>query len=544
MPRAVRHFLVAVLAMALGASRVGAGVGAWTSSGPPGIVEALAISPNPDGRAYAITNSGLYQSPDAGQTWFAVGAPPPLQSLQELALDPFFPDLLYAAGDGVLRTTLGGFQWVSGSGLPPGFLATRVATDNYGVVLVSGPDLGMYWSGEFGMSWLRITTPFSRPLAIAVDASATGRFYAGTESGEVFRSNDSGRSWSPVGTGLPGAPVLELTASYRTNPDLYATVAGGGVFRNRSSSGTWSAAGTGLPSSEGIRVCADPQSSNVLYAATGGGVYRSVDSGDSWAPFSDGIPQGLGVRQVMTNSTGRSLIAIPASGPGTLLYRLPNPALRGAGPASPVVANTPVSVTLRIDPPQPEGLRIGFSFSDPSVFTAFSDAVGTTPLQETVSVPVRAVGGGKANVKATLPELVGGANVTIEVDVVNPAPPNISFVYPPNATGQTSAFLLSVHTSKADDPQFVTGTAVYWNGSPRKTELKGICTVGCVTWLEAEILESDVHGGGTATLTLVNPGPGGGVSAPFAFLVRSPDRSPIVARPGPRPGTRVKPPRG
>jgi hypothetical protein len=68
---------------------------------------------------------------------------------------------------------------------------------------------------------------------------------------------------------------------------------------------------------------------------------------------------------------------------------------------------------------------------------------------------------------------------------------------------------------------FISGSVVNWNGSPRTTTF---VSAGQVT---AEILVSDIATASTASITVTNPVPGGGISNPSPFEVSSPVASPI-----------------
>ncbi|HXE74302.1 MAG TPA: SBBP repeat-containing protein [Candidatus Xenobia bacterium] len=118
---------------------------------------------------------------------------------------------------------------------------------------------------------------------------------------------------------------------------------------------------------------------------------------------------------------------------------------------------------------------------------------------------------------------------TVDVTVFNPAPvgglsntaqfviQNGNFPIPSiTSTNPTSAFsgggnlLLTVNGS-----DFVANSVLRWNGSDRST------TVVNVNQLTATILSSDTADGQVAQLTVFNPAPGGGESAPFPFTVNN-----------------------
>jgi hypothetical protein len=79
----------------------------------------------------------------------------------------------------------------------------------------------------------------------------------------------------------------------------------------------------------------------------------------------------------------------------------------------------------------------------------------------------------------------------------------------PDATAPGGAgFTLTVNGSG-----FVTASVVHWNGSPRAT------TFASSSKLTATILASDIKTASTASVTVVNPSPGGGTSNTQFFSI-------------------------
>lgn len=112
---------------------------------------------------------------------------------------------------------------------------------------------------------------------------------------------------------------------------------------------------------------------------------------------------------------------------------------------------------------------------------------------------------------------------TVAVTVFNPSPgggtsnslniaitvgPTISSLEPANAFAGGRTFALTVNGAN-----FIDTSVVRWNGSDRNT------TFSSSTMLVASIPESDIAGPGTASVTVFNPGPGGGESSPFTYSV-------------------------
>ncbi len=92
----------------------------------------------------------------------------------------------------------------------------------------------------------------------------------------------------------------------------------------------------------------------------------------------------------------------------------------------------------------------------------------------------------------------------------NPVP-IASSLNPTSAPAGTSAFTLAVSGSN-----FVAESVVRWNGANRTT------TVVSATQLTAAISAADIAAQGSATVTVFNPAPGGGVSGNLTFTITAP----------------------
>jgi subtilisin family serine protease len=94
---------------------------------------------------------------------------------------------------------------------------------------------------------------------------------------------------------------------------------------------------------------------------------------------------------------------------------------------------------------------------------------------------------------------------------VLPPAPVVSSISPATMSAGAAPFTLTVNGSN-----FVTGSVVRWNGSDRAT------TFVNSTQVRAAISASDIANIGTAQVTVFNPAPGGGVSAPRPFSITQP----------------------
>ena len=129
------------------------------------------------------------------------------------------------------------------------------------------------------------------------------------------------------------------------------------------------------------------------------------------------------------------------------------------------------------------------------------------------------------------PEPGGGVSNPQTFTINNPLPVTSS-ISPTSRTAGQAAFTLTVNGS-----EFLPGSEVRWNGDSRTT------TYLSDTQLTADITADDIATADTASITVFNPEPGGGVSNPQTFtIIAPPAAKPVVEKVVPSygpPGTQV-----
>ncbi|MBS0439119.1 MAG: hypothetical protein JSS33_06900, partial [Proteobacteria bacterium] len=147
----------------------------------------------------------------------------------------------------------------------------------------------------------RLVGPFRGGWATMADgiADQPNTFYFGAAGGGVWKTDDAGATWHPMGD-LPAAPVGALAIA-PSNPEViyvgtgqvaarYDVAAGTGVYKSSDGGKSWSSAGLAATRHIG-KILVDPRDANtVLVGALGHyfgpnperGVFRSTDGGKTW----------------------------------------------------------------------------------------------------------------------------------------------------------------------------------------------------------------------------------------------------------------------
>lgn len=265
------------------------------SEGEEPITSVWSLAQN-QGALYAgVGPAGLFRSDDMGLTWTHVEGLRNHPSCSEwqpggaglilhsIVVDPSNPESMWTAisAAGVFYTSDGGKTW------EPRNRGTRAD------FLPEGQNYP-----EFGQC--------VHSLVMAPDMS--NRLYQQNHCG-MYRSDDSGRSWQSVESGLPstfGFPAATHPRDSDTlfllplNGDMqgrYVPDAKAAVWRTRDAGQSWEALRSGLPQENvyfGVLRQAmatdNLESAGVYFGTNTGSLYASLDEGDNWTRIAEHLP--------------------------------------------------------------------------------------------------------------------------------------------------------------------------------------------------------------------------------------------------------------
>ena len=285
-----------------------------------------------------------------------------------LTVDDRNPDLVYTTDLGrTLATMDGGATW----------------TARYSTLASGTPRRDATWNS----TGLDVTTTYGY---VFDPFDSRRRFILTTDIG-LFRSEDSGRSWSHSVDGVPGR-WRNTTYSVAFDPDvpgkMWAAMSDihdlprpkmwrrtptsnyiGGICVSTDGGRTWQSSSNNLPPTAPTHILVDPTSppgERTLWVATmGHGVYRSTDDGHTWSPANRGIKEAYPLAWRLARSSDGILYALIArrsedgsignSGDGAL-YRSTDRGDSWFPTTLPKGANAPNG--LAIDPSNPQRLYL------------------------------------------------------------------------------------------------------------------------------------------------------------------------------------------
>ena len=299
-----------VLAGALVLAHVGAafsGTNRWTETGPEASDVRAKFSNNPD-IAYARGGDKLWKSTNGGQDWVQLLSKN--ASWYPFAVDPtdpnvviigygFFTDGLLRSIDGGETFTAGSYSWFTALEFSADATVVYGANSNLTTPIVRSFDKGATWTtmASAGLPTAPGTANYYPSVrALGVERSNVNTVYAGYQHPDyqgVYRSLDAGASWTPA-SGLMGITVNEIVSHPSIAGRVFAATSAG-LFRSNDTGATWSRVAdpstTGVATVDMQSVAFDRVDSQMLFAggAQRGEIFFSADGGASWTRRDTGV---------------------------------------------------------------------------------------------------------------------------------------------------------------------------------------------------------------------------------------------------------------
>lgn len=191
-----------------------------------------------------------------------------------IAVSQHNSDVIYHAGNKVLKSTFRGENWQEISG---------DLTKNDPIKA----------EGTGNIQYGTITTFEESPI----DAN---ELWVGTDDGNVQLTTDGGKTWTLLNANIPNNPeywVTRIEASAHTKGTAYVSFNGmrrdvfeAYLYKTTDYGKTWASIAAGLPKEPVNVIREDHINPNLLFVGTELGIYASIDAGKNWAELDNNYP--------------------------------------------------------------------------------------------------------------------------------------------------------------------------------------------------------------------------------------------------------------
>ena len=132
---------------------------------------------------------------------------------------------------------------------------------------------------------------------VRVDPNSSNTIYVGAPAGGLWKSSDSGLTWSCLTDNQAVLGVSDICIDPNNSNTIYIATGDGdgadtysvGVLKSTDGGQTWQTTGLNFQVTQSRRIrrlLIDPSNSNILYAAATNGLYKTVNAGSSWSSIS------------------------------------------------------------------------------------------------------------------------------------------------------------------------------------------------------------------------------------------------------------------
>lgn len=286
----------------------------WYKSNAPTSLWRSTASDSTGNKLVAVVEGGyIYTSNDAGVIW---NGPYAFSAEWTHVASNSNGSRLYATRDDtnsrIWSSINGGSIWNVLANCPQSRWR-RVSTDSNGQYLVASnievTFTGyIYTSSNYGTSWTQRTAAGNRNWSgLAVNSSGS-IMYACVFGGAIWRSTNSGASWSVINNA--NINWIDI-ATDSTGTKVVAVVKGGGIYTSINSGVTWSNSND-APIANWECVASDSTGTNLI-AGSNGSIYISNNSGVNWIQQTSSPTNVIWI-SVTTNSDGTEYSAAVLDG--------------------------------------------------------------------------------------------------------------------------------------------------------------------------------------------------------------------------------------
>jgi len=247
-------------------------------------VTALEISPSNPEEIWVVTgwseSGSVYKSENGGAEWSKVDIGVEGKKVHQIVIAPGNPMILYLSGSfGILKSTDGGLNW-EGAGVTDSCRALALDPVYPDIVFAATTfesEPALFKSENAGASWDKYSLAgIGRLLTLTINPDNSGKMIAGSYNSGIYTSGDGGQTWQDSGQGITANIVYDSYVDPRAHMEFIAGTESG-VFR-RNSKNNWHR----LTQHSSYALAHAPHDSRIIYSGQYYNLAKSIDGGSSW----------------------------------------------------------------------------------------------------------------------------------------------------------------------------------------------------------------------------------------------------------------------
>ena len=198
---------------------------------------------------------------------------------------------------GLRKSTDGGasFFSIKPSGSSGSWITPYIMNPSNAQTIYAGYS-NIFKSTDGGTSWTNLG--YDGSGAMAIGTSNTSKIYASVDNSNIiYMSDDAGATFTNVTNGLPSGTITFIAVNPDNSADVFVTyggyTAGRKVFRSTNSGTSWTNISGSLPNIPANCIAYEDTGgvpNDALYVGTDVGVYYRDDDIGDWIPFMNGLP--------------------------------------------------------------------------------------------------------------------------------------------------------------------------------------------------------------------------------------------------------------
>jgi photosystem II stability/assembly factor-like uncharacterized protein len=266
--------------------------------------------------------AGVYRSDNGGDSWFRTndGDLDGMYSsygwwFGRISIDPVDPDIAYAIGFDLYKTSDGGNSWP--------LISSSVHVDQHDLAVspqnndfvVLGNDGGIYLSYNAGSSWTFLENlPITQFYTCDADEQHPERLYGGTQDNGTNRTYSGGSAdWQSIYWGDGFFVLVDQT----NDNYIYAEYQYGNFARSTDGGFSFNSAMNGISSSDRMNwntpFVIDPNNPQILYYGANR-LYKTTNRAVSWQSISPDLTNGAGPNGEVVYGTITTIAVAPSNG--------------------------------------------------------------------------------------------------------------------------------------------------------------------------------------------------------------------------------------